>query len=119
MKKVRPGHYQETIPFGEGRDLIIKIVEKPRRSVANAGGRWRLTIDENSFRRQSSDWPNKRSAYHHARNLVQDYLFNDIIDNVHKAFPELKYEDNKPLASEQNVVKVGKQDEHKEHKRNT
>ena len=28
-------------------------------------------------------------------------------------------EDNKPLASEQNVVKVGKQDEHKEHKRNT
>ena len=68
---------------------------------------------------QSSDWPNKRSAYHHARNLVQDYLFNDIIDKVHKAFPELKYEDNKPLASEQNVVKVGKQDEHKEHKRNT
>ena len=31
----------------KGRDLIIKIVEKPRRSVANAGGRWRLTIDEN------------------------------------------------------------------------
>ena len=46
-------------------------------------------------------------------------VFNDIIDKVHKAFPELKYEDNKPLASEQNVVKVGKQDEHKEHKRNT
>ena len=38
MKKVRPGHYQETIPFGEGRDLIIKIVEKPRLSVAIAGG---------------------------------------------------------------------------------
>ena len=49
----------------------------------------------------------------------QDYLFNDIIDKAHKAFPELKYEDTKPLASEQNVVKVGKQDEHKEHKRNT
>lgn len=90
MKCIRAGHYQTTIAYGHGLNIIINIV-KVVSQFQHTPNRWRLTIDDTLIKNQHrSDWDSYATAKRKAIRMCENLLMNDIIQKIDKAFPRPK-----------------------------